>query len=226
VSLSFSTRRVGDVLVVTCRGRIALGEESSALESCLDSVIPLHRQVLLHLGEVDFVDSAGLGLLVRYVTRAQNAAGVLRVCAVSPSVDHALTVTRLKPVLQPYETEAHAIADAHRQTENVPPGGDVLCVDTSEDVLAYLRGILRNAGYRAVTAANLYDALILLRATRPRIVVIGSALRAVKGTHSADEFHRLAATCTTVDLPAQFASQEAGDAAEHLLSAIRASSIG
>jgi anti-anti-sigma factor len=224
--LSLNSRRVGDVLVVTCTGRIALGDETSALESCLDSVIPLHRQVLLHLGEVDFVDSAGLGLLVRYLTRAQNAAGALRICAVSPSVDRALTVSRLKPVLQPYETEAHAIADAHQRSDDRPAGGDVLCVDTSEDVLAYVRQVLRGAGFHVVTAANLYDALILLRATRPRIVVIGSALRAIQGTRSADEFHRLTATCTTIDLPPQFASEDAGAAAEHLLAAIRAGSVG
>lgn len=220
MALTFGARRVGDVLVVTCAGRIVFGDETAALESYLDAAIPVHRQVLLHLGAVDFIDSAGLGLLVRYLTRAQNADGALRICAVSPSVDHALTVSRLKPVLQPYDTDVNAIADAHGRGDNLP-GVNVLCVDDSEDVLAYVREVLRNAGYRAVTAANLYDAVILLSATRPRIVVVGPAVRAVTGTRSADEFQRLTAGCRTIDLPAGFASQAAGDAAEHLLSAIR-----
>ena len=208
-------------MVVTCVGRIAYGEETAALEACLDSVIPVHRQVLLHLGEVDFVDSAGLGLLVRYLTRAQNSAATLRICAVSPSVDHALRVTRLQPVLRPYDTEAQAITDAHRGRGETPPGGDILCVDASENVLAYLREVLRNAGYRAVSVGNLHDALILLSAVRPRIVVISQALRSTTGTRSADEFHRLTAACRIIDLPPGFATQEAGDAAELLLTAIR-----
>jgi anti-sigma B factor antagonist len=219
--LTFHARQVGDVVVVTCTGRISVGEETAAFETYLDTVIPIHRQILLHLGEVNFIDSAGLGLLVRYLTRAQNASGALRICAVSPSVDHALRVTRLQPLLQPYETEAKALADAHRGHEQSSTG-PILCVDDSEDVLAYLREVLRNAGHRVITASNLYDALILLSATRPRVVVIGATLRTMHGTRSAEEFHRLTADCPTIDLPPGFARQEAGDAAEQLLTAIRA----
>ena len=221
MALTFESRRVGEVTVVTCAGELVLGEATASFEDHLDELIALHPRILLHLGDVSFIDSAGLGMLVRYLTRAQNASGALRICAVSPAVDRVLSVSRLKPVLQPFESEEHAIVDAHRAGQDTFSAPDVLCVDQSEDVLAYLRELLRSDGHRAMTASNLPDAVILLSATRPRVVVLGAALRAISGTRSAEEFRRLSAGCALVDLPPGFARQEAGDAAEHVLAAVR-----
>src|SRR5262249_60317948 len=114
------------------------GQESDALQSTLDELMPFSPHILLHLGAVDFIDSAGLGLLARYLTRVQNASGTLKICAVSPKIDDVLRITRLKAVFQPYETEADMIAEVHRSTRAVDASlsqPDVLCVDTSEDVL-------------------------------------------------------------------------------------------
>jgi anti-anti-sigma factor len=221
VPLTFDSRRVGDVVVLTCDGRLVAGEETAAFEAYLDDLIVVNPRILLHLGKVSFVDSAGLGMLVRYLTRAQNASGALRICAVSPAVDRVLTVSRLKPVLQPFDSEGHAIVDAHQAGRDSFAAPDVLCVDQSEDVLAYVRELLRQDGRRAMTASNLPDAAILLSAMRPRVVVIGASLGAVTGTRSADEFRRLSAGCARVELPPGFARQEAGDAAEQILASIR-----
>ena len=170
----------------------------------------------------DHVDvGAGLGMLVRYLTRAQNAFGALRICAVSPALDQVLAVTRLKPILQPFTTESEAIADAHRTRRDEFSAPDILCVDQSDDVLAYVRELLRGDGYRVMTASNLPDAVILLSATRPKVVLAGTMPPAAGGTRAADEFRRLTAACTLVELPSDFAGREAADAAGHLLGAIR-----
>ena len=162
------SRRVGDVTVVTCTGRIVAGDESTALQSYLDNVMTDSRHILLHLAGVDFIDSAGLGLLARNFMRVQNTSGTLKICAVSPKIDDVLRITRLKAVFQPYESESDPIAEVHARDDNAVANPDVLCVDASDDVLAYLRELLRGAGYRPITAANLPDGLILLRVTRPR----------------------------------------------------------
>jgi len=221
MSLAFHSRYVGEVTVVTCAGRIVEGDESAAFQAHLDALIAMNPQILLHLGEVSFVDSSGLGMLVRYLTRAQNAAGALRICAVSPALDQVLTVTRLKPVLQPFGTEGEAIADAHRSRRDVFGAPDILCVDQSDDVLAYLRELLRSDGHRVMTASNLPDAVILLSAARPKVVVAGTMPQAAAETRAAAEFNRLTAGCARLDLPAAFAAREAADAAGHVLDAIR-----
>ena len=223
MSLSLTQRRVGDVTVITCSGRIVAGDESTSLQSALDELIPFSPHILLHLGAVDFIDSAGLGLLARYLTRVQNARGTLKVCAVSQKIDDVLRITRLKAVFQPYDTEADSITAVHRaaRSDDLLGRPDVLCVDPSEDVLTYLRELLKEAGYRPVTAANLPDALILLKATGPRAVVISAELRAMRGVRAADEFSRLTSSSDVIELPSGFSARDAGDAATQVLNAVR-----
>ena len=93
-------------------------------------------------------------------------------------------------------------------------------MDESPDVLTYLRELLKEAGYRTLTAANLPDALILLKATRPKIVVIGAELRTA-GTQASEEFKNVASAGTVVELPAGFSRQDAGEAAQQVLQALR-----
>ena len=222
--LVVADRRVGDVTIVTCRGRLVAGPDSEALERHLKALMPINPHLVLHLGEVDFIDSGGLGLLVRWLTRAQNAYGDLKVCAVSPKIDEVLRVTRLASMFQAYDTEAAAITDAQRSARGLDPGSlhpSALCVDQSQDVLAYLRELLKKAGYRVVTAANLPDALILLTATHPNVIVVSAELRAATGTRAADEFHRLANAAAVVELPPGFSGQDAGEAAEQVLQAVQ-----
>ena len=222
MALSLSSRVVGDITIVTCAGRIVAGAESDALTKEIDELMPFSPHILLHLGAVDFIDSAGLGLLARYLTRVKNAGGLLKVCAVSPKVDDVLRITRLRAVFQPDATEADSIADAHRaRARDAFVNPDILCVDSSADVLAYLRELLKEAGYRAITAANVPDALILFKATAPRVVVIGAEMRAARGTRATDEFNALASAGAVVELPSNFSGHDAAEAATHVLDSIR-----
>ena len=214
MQLSLQHQHVGDVAVITCRGRIVLGDEADALLKQIDDLLPVNSRILLHLGDVEFIDSGGLGKLVRYLTRVQNAAGQLSICALSPKVSEVLRVTRLDSVLEPYYAEFDTTALAHRDapaTENLA-GALVLCADTSSDVLAYLRSLLKGAGYRVVTAENLHDGLILLKSTRPAVVVMGAGLHALRGMSSAEEFHRRLPLNGLVVLPSEFSSHDAGEA--------------
>jgi anti-sigma B factor antagonist len=224
VSLTLHSRCVGDVTVVTCSGRIVAGEESKSLQVYLDRLLPETPHVLLHLGAVEFIDSGGLGLIARYLTRPQDRRGTLKVCAVSPKIDDVLRITRLRSVFQPYETEADSITEIHRGAKSSDASiedPDVLCVDDSPDVLTYLREVLKEAGYRPLTANNIPDALILLKATHPKTVVIGAELRAAAGNHEADEFNSIASAGSIVELPPGFSGQDAGEAAQQVLQALR-----
>jgi anti-sigma B factor antagonist len=225
VQLSLTDRRVGDATVITVRGRITGGPEAVALQQALDTLTPRNRHVVLHLGGVDFIDSSGLGLLVRNLVRARHGTHTLSVCAVSPKIDDVLRITRLKAVFTAYETEAAAISGAHaNDTSAIANAGaaTVLCVDESTDVEAYLRELLKAAGYRVLSAHNLPDALTLLVATKPAVVVISAELHAARGTRSADEFHRLAAERGVVTLPPGFSGHEAAEASDEVLRAVHA----
>ena len=211
-------------MVVTCSGQIVAGDESKALLALIDDLLPLNAKILLHLGAVDYIDSGGLGLLVRCLTRGQNTSGQLRLCALSPKVSDVLRITKLDVPLRPYVAEGDAIALAHDDAtgQERASGPLILCADTSLDVLAYLRGLLKQAGHEVVTTQNLFDGLILLKAMRPSVVVIGQGLHAMRGAKAADEFHRLVPRQGLVVLPPSFSSHDPAEAGSRLLQEIRA----
>jgi len=229
VTLSLSSRRVGDITVLTCVGRLIEGEGCAVLQQQLQELLPLRPWILLHLGDVDFIDSSGLGLLVRYLARARHARGNVKVCAPSQRLREALKVTHLDRVIDCYESEADAITAFYDRTKTgavETTQADILCVANSPDVLAYVRELLTQAGYGVLAAGNLPDALVLLSATRPNLVIIDAQLWAMRGTRTADTFHKLADSVRLVELPADFSAQDASEAGRLLLDRVRAAGGG
>jgi CheY-like chemotaxis protein len=191
----------------------------------VNDLVAENPYVLLDLSEVDFIDSSGLGLLLRCFLRTRNANGILKVCGVSPRINEALKVTNLDRMLESYGSEADAIAEFYRPSSagNTPAlKANILCAEQSKDVLAYVGALLRQAGYQVVTTSNLADGLTLLTATRPKLVVIGATLRAARDTRAAEAFNALADTLAVLELPAEFSSHDAGEAGRQFLDQVRA----
>ena len=223
--LSFESRLVGDVTVLECSGRIVEGAESAALLQTLDGLLAMKSQVLLHLGGIDFIDSSGLGLLVRVLTRAENASGKLALCAVSPKIREVLRVTRLQSLFDTYEAEVDAITGFYQRRATRGdrfPSPEILCVEKSADVLVYVRELLRQAGHAVVSTGNLVDALTLLTAAKPKLVIIGAELRAMRDTGAASTFNRRADALSVIELPADFSRDDAGEAGRRLLGQVNA----
>ena len=58
----------------------------------------------------------------------------------------------------------------------------VLCVHPSLDTLAYLREVLRRSGYEAMTTSNVPDALVLLKATAPHLIIAAAEVQTARGS--------------------------------------------
>ena len=224
VALTFQSRRVEEITVVECSGRIVEGAESEALQQLVTDLIAESPYIILHLAKIDFIDSSGLGLLVRCLIRTEHVHGVLRLCAAPPRIREALHMTGLDTVFQIFETEAAAIEGFYRSASGdrrTAADANILCVEQSANVLAYVGQLLRQAGYVVVTTGNLPDALTLLTATRPKVLVVGAALRALRTTRAAEKFNELADSLRVIQLPADFSIQEAGHAGRQLLDEVR-----
>ena len=110
MSAKLNTREVGDVTVVDVSGRITLGEGSSALRDMLrDLTAKGDKKILLNLGEVNYIDSSGIGELVSAFTSASNAGGTLKLLNLTKRVQDLLQITKLYTVFDVHEDEAHAI---------------------------------------------------------------------------------------------------------------------
>ena len=223
MSLSLQNRSIGEIAVVACVGRIIEGPDATALDSHVKELLPVQPHILLDFRGVPFIDSAGLGILVRLLTRARAAHGDLKLCAVSPHIRDVLRSTKLHTILNAYDTEVDAIAAFCAPTDSVgAPGSldiDIVCVDPSPDVLAYLRELLRQAGYGVTTTTNVADARILIRAARPKVVLIGPEMRSLLTTEVFDNSR-------VVELSAHFSTDDAGEAAQHVLDQVGAAIVG
>jgi anti-sigma B factor antagonist len=79
-----STREVGNALVLTVSGRITLGEGNVMLRELVGELVDKgHKTIVLNLADVNYVDSSGLGELVKAHTTVRNKGGVLRLASVS-----------------------------------------------------------------------------------------------------------------------------------------------
>ena len=222
--LSLNTRAVGDVTIVRCNGRIVAGGETESLREHITALRQDHRAFVLHLGEVVFIDSSGLGTLVRLLTTTRRIGGDLKLCNLPEAVDRVLQMTNLITLFDTHESEEHAVSAFYRRKTTseraAVVGPSILCVDHSADMLAYLRELLRNAGYNVITNSSLHDSLILMRATRPSLTVLGPNLTASLRTQQA--FRTACASVPVVELGNEFSTLDAGQAASELLERIRA----
>jgi anti-anti-sigma factor len=226
VPLTLEHRRVGDVTIVTCAGRIVEGSESIALQRMLDDLLQYGPYIVLHLKAVDFVDSSGLGLLMRNISRARRGSGDLKLCAPPPRLVEILEVTHLKPICDLHETEEEAIGSFYQRStagdDPAPLPAGILCVAGSSDVQAYVRGLLAQAGFGVQTAGNLPDGLILLQVGHPKLIVVETALRQMRETRTANRFNDLAERVPVIELPEDFARRDPAQAGQWLLDQVRA----
>jgi anti-sigma B factor antagonist len=105
-------RTVGDVVIVKARGDITLNAGSDVL--LRDKIRSLLQQgrtsIVLDLGDVSYVDSAGLGQLVQVFATTRKAGGSLKLLNITKRLVDLLVVTKLLTVFESYDTEADAIA--------------------------------------------------------------------------------------------------------------------
>jgi anti-sigma B factor antagonist len=103
-------REIADVTVVDISGRITLGEGNVALREIVGDLLDKGRKkILLNLGEVQYVDSAGVGELVGTSKTVRSRGGELKLVNLSPRVRELFQMTRLFSVFSIEEDEARAI---------------------------------------------------------------------------------------------------------------------
>jgi len=113
-----STRRVEGVTIVDLRGRIDFGDGSKRLRETLDDLVTRGtKNVLLNMKEVDFVDSSGIGEMVRGHVQLAKIGGQLKLVNLSKHVHMLLQVTSLNKVFEIFDDELNGIRSFARGQE-------------------------------------------------------------------------------------------------------------
>lgn len=104
-------RIVGDVAFVGVTGNIVAGRGDPRLSDKINSLRQQgYTRVVIDLGGVAYMDSSGLGELIRAFATMRKADGALKLMRVERRLRDLLTITKLVTVFETYDDEAAAIA--------------------------------------------------------------------------------------------------------------------
>ena len=110
MSMKASTRQMGDVTIVDLTGQIKLGEGSSILRDTVKDLLGKGRKkILLNLGDINYIDSSGIGELVSAFTSVRNQGGELKLLHLTKKVHDLLQITKLYTVFHVLDDEAAAV---------------------------------------------------------------------------------------------------------------------
>ena len=110
MSLIVNIREVSDVTVVDLSGRITIGEGSGVLRDTVRDILGNgQKNIVLNLGDVSYIDSAGLGELVASYTTAASQGAKVKLLSVQKKVSNLLQITKLYTVFDAFKDEAAAI---------------------------------------------------------------------------------------------------------------------
>jgi anti-anti-sigma factor len=227
MQLRLESRPVGEVYVIQCHGRIVAGNEVFTLHSQVGDAIEKYGDVVLLLDTVEFIDSSGLGALMRLMQAARAKGGDVKLSGIPPKIRKVLELTHLLSQFEVYDSIEEAITAAYLGSKYSPgKAGDarpkMLCVYASTDVCAFLREVLCTAGFNALTTTSVDDAQILLKATKAKLVVVSARIQAIRGKPFRQVLQEIVSDVKFVTLEDNFGSQDPGEAAEKLLHDVNA----
>src|SRR5512136_403628 len=109
--MDIKERVVEGISVLDVSGKIVLGEGDLQIKDRIKSLLADgQKKVLLNLGDVSYIDSAGLGALISSYTTVKRENGSMKLVHLTKRVQDLLAITKLITVFETYEDEAAAIA--------------------------------------------------------------------------------------------------------------------
>lgn len=103
-------RVVGDVIILDLKGKMTLGEGDEMLREKVGSLVSQGKQkLILNLDGVPYIDSAGLGEIVRTYTTVSRQGGKMKLLNLTKRIEDLLSITKLLTVFEVYEDEKEAL---------------------------------------------------------------------------------------------------------------------
>jgi anti-sigma B factor antagonist len=112
--LQITERRIEpDIIVVELTGKLALGRESQKIETVVDHILEQGtRAAIFEMTALDYIDSAGIGLLALAAGKLKQSGGRLAVVAREGRVLQMLRMTRMTDIMSVTSTLSEAVAAA------------------------------------------------------------------------------------------------------------------
>ncbi len=110
MALEIAEHDSGGITVLELSGRVTLGMESSQLRTKIRDLLGQGKsRLVLDLGNVSYIDSAGLGTLVAGYTTAQSQGAGMKLANLTKKFDETLHITKLVTVFDVYDSVEAAV---------------------------------------------------------------------------------------------------------------------
>ena len=108
--MEIAERTVSEVTVLDLKGKMTLGEGDELLKDKINSLLSQgKKKLVLNLEGVPYIDSAGLGEIVRTYTTVSRQGGSLKLLNLTKRIEDLLSITKLLTVFETFDTEPEAI---------------------------------------------------------------------------------------------------------------------
>jgi anti-sigma B factor antagonist len=108
--MQIEERTVGDVTVLDLKGKMTLGEGDELLKDKINSLMNQGRgKILMNLEGVPYIDSAGLGEIVRTYTTVSRQGGTMKLVNLTKRITDLLAITKLLTVFETFDSESEAL---------------------------------------------------------------------------------------------------------------------
>jgi len=108
--MQIEERTIGDVVVLDLKGKVTLGQGDELLKDKVNSLVNQgHKKIVLNLADVPYIDSAGLGEVVRTYTTVSRQGGSLKLLNLTKRITDLLSITKLLTVFETFDSENEAV---------------------------------------------------------------------------------------------------------------------
>ena len=108
--MQIEERPSGDVMILDVTGKLTIGKGYELLKDKINSLIQQgHKKLILNLEGVPYVDSAGLGEIVRTHTTVSRQGSNLTHLNLTKRIEDLLSITKLLTVFDTYDLEQDAL---------------------------------------------------------------------------------------------------------------------
>jgi anti-sigma B factor antagonist len=109
--MTITERQVGSITVLDLVGKLTSTDDAGRLKDKVASLLfQEQKQIILNLGELSYVDSAGLGEMVSCHSTASRQGGQVKLANLGKRIQDLLVMTRLLTIFDVYDSEEEAVA--------------------------------------------------------------------------------------------------------------------
>lgn len=103
--MKFSTSEVYNAAVISFKGKLRGGPDAQQFQDHISKLLSDGKKnIIVNMSDVSFVDSSGLGNIVRAYSHVKDSGGNLKLAGVSDKINGVLAITKLNSVLELFPT--------------------------------------------------------------------------------------------------------------------------